>query len=86
MWASISGAIWCGQRSGFGAFVGERPQALVGIAQQPPVEGAAVDPVAGGDVGDRSAVEHLSDGVIALLNHRELHQHCEILLGSSEHK
>lgn len=41
----------------------------------------------GRDVGDVGAgLEHLSDRLVALLNHRKLHQHDEILLGSVEHK
>jgi hypothetical protein len=37
------------------------------------VKGSSVDPMAGGDVFDGGTVEHLSDGVVALLNHRKLH-------------
>ena len=50
------------------------------------MKGPSVDPVASRDVFDAGTVEHLSDGVVALLNHRKLHQHDQILLGSVEHK
>ncbi|MPZ68286.1 MAG: hypothetical protein GEU71_02005 [Actinobacteria bacterium] len=53
-----------------GAAIGECREAVVGVAQQPPVKGSAVDPVAGRAVGDAGpGVEHLSDRQIALLNH-----------------
>ncbi len=78
---------------GLGAAIGECRETLVGVAQQPTMNGSAVDPVAGGDVCDRGTdvcdrgtVEHLPDGVVALLNHRKLHQHDEVLPGSGEHK
>jgi hypothetical protein len=46
------------------------------------VDGAAVDAVAGRDVDDLGSVEHFPDRQVALLNHRKLRQHPEILLGS----
>jgi hypothetical protein len=45
-----------------------------------------VDPVAGRGVFCRGAVEDLSAGVVALLNHGKLHQRHGVLLGSGEHK
>jgi|SoimicMinimDraft_9_1059737.scaffolds.fasta_scaffold112741_1 hypothetical protein len=45
------------------------------------LHGSPVDAVAGGDVGDVRAIEHLSDREVALLNHRRLRKHPEILLG-----
>ncbi len=76
-----------GAAIGLGAAIGESGQSLTGIAHEPAVDGPAVDALAGGDIGDGDAgVEHLTDGVVALLKHRELHQHDEILLGSVEHK
>jgi hypothetical protein len=69
-----------------GALVGECGKTFVGVADEPAVKGPAVDPVAGRGVGDGGAVEHLFDGVVALLNHRKLHQHDHVLLGSVEHK
>ena len=47
---------------------------------------AAVDPTADRGVFDRRFVEHLSHGVVALLNHRQIHQWHGVLLGSVEHK
>jgi hypothetical protein len=66
--------------------VGERAQALGGVADQPPVYGAAIDAVAGGNVGDPGTVEHLSHREVALLDHRKLREHLQILLGSGEPK
>ncbi len=59
---------------------------LVGAVLQPAMKGPSVDPIAGGHVGDGSTVEPLSYGVAALLNHRKLHQHDHVLIGSVEHK
>jgi len=75
-----------GAAIGLGAAIGQRNESLAGVADQPAVEGTSVDPVAGGHVGDGGTVEHLSHGVVALLNHGKLHQHDQILLGSVEHK
>jgi hypothetical protein len=50
------------------------------------MKGATIDPVAGGGVFDGGSVEHLSDGVVALLNHRKIHQWHGVLLGSVEHE
>ena len=50
------------------------------------MEGAAIDPVAGGGVLDTRSVEDVSHGVIALLNHRQIHHWHGVLLGSTEHK
>jgi len=67
--------------------IGEGAEATGGIAKQPAVHRPAVDPVAAGDVGDGgSRVECLSHGQVALLNHRKLHKHAGILLGSVEPK
>ena len=71
---------------GLGAAVGKGGEAFSGVAHEPAVQGPSVDPVASCGVGDGGAVEHLSDGVVALLNHRKLHQHDGLLLGSVEHK
>jgi hypothetical protein len=71
---------------GLGAVVGEGRQSLVRVAEEPAVNGPAIDPMAGCDIGDRGPFEHLPDGVVALLNHRKLHQHDHVLLGSVEHK
>ena len=69
------------------AAVGKGGQALVGVADQPAVKGSAIDAVAGGDVGDTgAAVQHFTNRQVALLNHRKLHQHDLILLGSIERK
>jgi hypothetical protein len=46
------------------------------------VDGPPIDAVAGGDVADPGAVEHLPHREVALLNHRKLREHPEILLGS----
>ncbi len=70
---------------GLGALVGEPCQAVIRVTDQPPMKGAAVDAVAGCCVFDARPIEHLSHGVVALLNHRKLHQHV-VLLGSVEHK
>lgn len=68
---------------GLGAFLGQGPDPLVGIAHEPPVEGAPVHPVARGHIGDRgSGVEHLPHGELALLKHRKVHQRHDRLLGS----
>jgi hypothetical protein len=51
------------------------------------VHGPSVHSVAAGDFGDRgSRVEGLPHGQVALLNHRKLHKHAGILLGSVERK
>jgi hypothetical protein len=68
------------------ALVGERGEAVGGIADEPAVKGAAVDAVAGRGALDRGSIEHLSDRVVALLNHRKIHQWHGVLLGSAEHK
>jgi hypothetical protein len=75
-----------GAAVGPGASVGERAKTVVGVAHQPAVKGPAVDAVADRRVDDRGPVEHVFDRVVALLNHRELHQHDDVLLGSVEHK
>jgi hypothetical protein len=59
---------------------------LVGVAHKPAIERPAIDAIRGRGVLDCRSVEHLSDGVIALLNHREIHQWHSVLLGSVEHK
>ena len=64
------------------AAVGERTETFVGVADEPAVDGPPVDAVAGGDVGDLGAVQHLSDRQVALLNHGQLREHPEILPGS----
>ena len=71
---------------GLGAAIGQSRKALGGIAHESAVKGPAVDAVADGGVFDRRPVEHLSDRVVALLNHRKIHQWHGILLGSAEHK
>lgn len=49
------------------------------------MKGSPVYFVPGGDIGDAGpGVQHLSDRQVALLNHRKLHQHDLILLGSVE--
>jgi hypothetical protein len=68
------------------ATIGEGSEAFVGVAHQPAVHGPPVDSVAGGDVGHLGAIQHLPDGQVALLNHRQLQQHREIPLGSFERK
>ena len=50
------------------------------------MKGAAVDAVAGRGVFDGRPFEHLPHGVVALLNHRQIHQWHGVLLGSVEHK
>jgi hypothetical protein len=50
------------------------------------VHGAAVDPVAGGDIGDLGALQRLPDREVALLNHRQLREHRDVLFGSDEPK
>jgi len=58
---------------GLGALLCQRPDPVIGIAKEPPVQGSAVHPVAGCHVDHRGAgVEHLSDGEIALLKRRKL--------------
>jgi hypothetical protein len=69
-----------------GALVGEGTETVGGVAHEPPVKCAAVDPVPGRGVFDRRSVEHLLDRVVALLNHRQTHQWHGVLLGSGEHK
>jgi hypothetical protein len=59
-----------GATVGAGAAVGEGAQAFVRVAQEPSVDGPSVDAVAGGDVGDLGAVEHLPHREVTLLNHR----------------
>ena len=54
---------------GSGAPVGERAETLVRVADEPSVDRATVDPVAGGDVGDVGPIDHLPDREVALLNH-----------------
>ena len=66
--------------------VGEGSEALVRVAHEPAVDGAPIDPVAGGDIGDPGAVQHLPYRQLALLNHRQLREHPGILLGSGERK
>ena len=68
-----------GATIGAGAAVGEGAQALVRVAQEPSVDGPSVDAVTGSDVGDLGTVEHLSHREVALLNHRKLREHPEIL-------
>jgi hypothetical protein len=68
---------------GLRALLGQSADPLVGIADQPTVQRPAVDPMAGGHIGDRRpGVEHLSDSEIALLKHRKLPQCHDRLLGS----
>jgi hypothetical protein len=69
-----------------GALVRERGETVGGVADKPAVKGPSVDPVAGRGVFDRGSVEHLPHGVVALLNHRQIHQWHGVLLGSAEHK
>ena len=83
--ASISGAIWCGHRSGRELRSARAPSPR-GVANQPPVHRAPVHTVAGGHVGDPGAVQRLPHRQVALLNHRKLREHPEILLGSPEPK
>jgi hypothetical protein len=68
--ASISGSIWCGRRSGLELRSARAPRPSVGVADQPSVDGATVDPVPGGHVCDPGAVQRLPDREVALLNHR----------------
>jgi hypothetical protein len=75
-----------GAAIGPGALVGESSETIGGVADEPAVKGPSVDPVASRDVFDAGTVEHLPDGIVALLNHRKLHQHDGLLLGSVEHK
>jgi hypothetical protein len=69
-----------------GAAIGEGAEPLVRVAQEPPVDGSPIDAVAGGDVGDLGALEHLPHRQVARLNHRKLRQHPQTLLGSREPK
>ena len=69
-----------------GALVRQSGEAYGDVADEPAVKGAPIDAVAGGGVFDGGPVEHLSDGVVALLNHRKIHQWHGVLLGSTEHK
>jgi hypothetical protein len=72
-----------GTAVGLRALLAQGPDPLVGIANQPAVQRAAVHPIADGHIGDRGAgVEHLSNGEIALLKHRKLRQCHDRLLGS----
>lgn len=71
---------------GLGALVGERRQAVCRVAHQPTMKSAAIDSIAGGGVFDGGPVEHLPHGVVALLNHGQIHQWHGVLLGSVEHK
>jgi hypothetical protein len=48
------------------------------------MDGATIHPVAPGDVGHTGAGEHLPDREVALLNHGQLREHLQILLGSVE--
>ena len=72
-----SPTIFCRTASVCGSGCGRRgAEAAVGIADQPPVQRPAVHPKADGHLGDRGgAVEHLANGLIPLLNHRQLLQH-----------
>jgi hypothetical protein len=54
---------------GLGALVGQSGETIAGVAHQPAVKGSSVDPVAGRGVFDGRSVQHLSDGVVSLLNH-----------------
>ncbi len=71
---------------GLRAVVGQRPETLGRVAHEPAVKRPAIDPVAGGGVFDSRPVQNLSYGVVALLNHRQIHQWQGALLGSTEHK
>jgi hypothetical protein len=75
-----------GAAIGPGALVGEGGQALGGEAYEPPVKRPAVDPVVDRGVLHGRPVEHLPHGVVALLNHRKIHEWHGVLLGSVEHK
>ena len=69
-----------GAAIGLGAAIGECAQATFGVAAKPPVHGPAINPVTLGHIDDGGAgVEGLPDGQVALLNHRELHEHAGIL-------
>ncbi|HYN37167.1 MAG TPA: hypothetical protein VEV82_09365 [Actinomycetota bacterium] len=71
---------------GLGALIGESGQAVGGVAHQPAMKRPAIDPIADRCVFDAGSVQHLSDRVVALLNHRQIHQWHGVLLGSTEHK
>jgi hypothetical protein len=71
---------------GFGALAGQSSEAIAGVAGEPAVKGPSVDPVADRGVLDGGSVEHLPHGVVALLNHGQIHQWHGVLLGSVEHK
>jgi len=61
---------------GLRASIGQGTQAAVGVADKPSMQRAAVDPVADHDLVDAGVpVEHLADGLVALLNHRQLLHH-----------
>src|SRR5918992_2439019 len=60
---------------------GQSSQAFGRIAHQPAVKSPSVDAVADRGVFDRRSVEHLPHGVVALLNHRQIHQRHGALLG-----
>jgi len=64
------------------AAVGERTEAFVRVTDEPAMDGPPIDAVSCGDVGDLGAVEHLSHREETLLNHRQLREHLQILLGS----
>jgi hypothetical protein len=66
---------------GPGTPVGKGAEAFSGVSNEPAVDGSAIDAVAGRDVGDLGAVQHLPDRQVALLNHGQLLQHREIPLG-----
>ncbi|HEX2100985.1 MAG TPA: hypothetical protein VHF69_09990 [Candidatus Synoicihabitans sp.] len=75
-----------GTAIGFGGLVGERTETVVGVAHKPAVQSPAIDAVADRSVFDGGSIEDLSDGVVALLNHRKIRQWHDVLLGSGEHK
>ena len=54
---------------GPGASVGQGAQTLGGVAHQPAVDRATVDPIADGHAGDPGALERLPHREVTLLNH-----------------
>jgi hypothetical protein len=64
--------------------VGQSTQTAIGVADQPTMNSATINPIADGDIGDPRPLQHLPHRQIPLLNHRQHPKHSQILLDSGE--
>ena len=71
----MCGDIWCGQLAGLELFVGQCPDAVVGITPEPVVHCLAGDAVTPGHICDARPVEDFIDSLRALFHNSELHEH-----------